>query len=49
MEVCLRRHDVLAPRLSVIPAEACPESSQEQESRLSDEEEFKEKETNYYG
>jgi len=49
IDVRLRRHDVLVPRLSVIPVEACPESSQEQESRLSDEEGFREKETNCYG
>jgi hypothetical protein len=37
------------PRLMNILAEACPESSQEQGSRLSDEEGFREKETNCYG
>ena len=38
-----------ATGLSVIPAKACPESSQEQEYKLSDWEEFREKETNSYG
>jgi hypothetical protein len=37
------------PRLMNMPAEACPESSQEQESRLSDEKGLREKETNCYG